>query len=106
MAAPLFCMRLGHDVGLDLGFDVEFLEAPVLFFEFFHAGHHGGVHATVLGPPFVKGGRADAHVSAQLWNGEPALHTFERLHALAIGKSRFFHVELLSKKILLLTTLG
>jgi hypothetical protein len=102
MASPLFCGGLGNDLGLELLLQIHLLEAPVLVFELLHAGHHGSVHATELGAPFVERGGADAQLSADIRHCQTDLNTLQSSHGLAVGKSRHLHVELPSWKILLL----
>lgn len=96
---------LSRDFRLELLFDVQFLEAPVLFFELFHSGHQGRVHAAEPGAPLVHGGGADAQLPADLRHRQTRLNTFQGSHDLAVGKSRFLHVELSSWEILLLAPL-
>ena len=72
---------------LELLSRIHLLEAPVLVFELFYAQHHGGVYATELGPPPVKGGGADAQLPATLWHWQASFNAFERSHDLAVRKS-------------------
>jgi hypothetical protein len=84
MASPFFLEHLRNDLGLELFLKVHLLQSAVFFFELFHAGHHGHVHAATLGTPFVKRCRADAQLSANIWNANASLKAFDRIHDQAI----------------------
>lgn len=102
MAAQFFCERRGDDISFDLGFYLQLLDSSALFFELFHARQHGGVHAAVFGTSFVTGGFADTHFTAEVRYWQTLLDAPERIHDLAVGESRFVHVDLLSRRSLLL----
>lgn len=103
MALPLFCERLGDDLGFWLLFDIQLLEACVLRLQFFHPRHQGHIHAPVFRSPVVERGRADAQISAEIGHGDAALRSLEGGQNLAVRKSRLLHVEFLNKNILLFT---
>ena len=84
MASPLFFERLRDDLRLELFLKVHLLEPAVLFFELFHARHHGYIHAAVLGPPFVKGRGADAQFTTNVWNADACLDALDSVQNLAI----------------------
>ena len=106
MASPLFFEGLRHDLSLELFLKVHLLQTTVLFFELFHARHHGHIHITVLGSPFEKRRRADAQLTTNIWNTENSLNGLDLVHDLAVTEFRSHHVEPLPlQKILLLTPL-
>ena len=84
MASPLFFERLRDNFSLELFLKVHLLEPSVLFFELFHARHHGDIHAAVLGPPFVKGRSTYALLATNVWNADASLNAFDRIQNLAI----------------------
>ena len=77
MASPLFYEGLRHDLSLELFLKVHLLQTTVLFFELFHARHHGHIHTAVLGSPFVKRRRADAQLTAYIWDTDASLNPFD-----------------------------
>ena len=77
MGSPLFFEGLRNDLGLELFLKVHLLQAAVLFFELFHARHHGHIHTAVLGPLFVKRRRADAQLTTHIWNADASLNAFD-----------------------------
>ena len=86
MASPHFFERLRDDLSLELFLKAQLLQAPVLFLELFHARHHGYIHAAVLSPPFVKRRRAEAQLTANIWNADARLNAFDGVHDLAIAE--------------------
>ncbi len=85
---------------------VHLLQAPALFLEFFHARHHGNIHAAVFSPLFVKHRCADAKLAANIWNAQASLNASDRVHDLAITEFISLNIEPLPlEKILLLTSL-
>lgn len=56
------------------------LELSPAVFELLHARHHGKIHATVLGTPFIKCRCADAKLSANIWRADTCFSTFDRVH--------------------------
>jgi hypothetical protein len=105
MALPFFCERLRDDLGLEALLGIHLLEASILVFQLFHAGHQRGVHAAELGKPFVERGIADAMFTTQLRDGRASLGLLEDRNDLAVGKAGCLHAELskfLVWKILLL----
>ena len=102
-----FFERLRHDLRLELFLKVHLLQTTVLFFKLFHARHHEHVHTAALGSPFVKRRRADAQLTADIWNTDASLNAFDRVHDLAVTEFWPLHIEPLPlEKILLLTPLG
>ena len=64
------------------------------------------MHAAVFGSPFAKRHRADAQLTANIWNTDASLHAFERVHELTVTEFQSLYVEPLPlEKILLLTPL-
>ena len=55
-----------NDGSCKRNFAAQLAQTPVLVFELLHAGHHGGVHAAELGPPFVKRRGADTQLPADI----------------------------------------
>ena len=95
MASIFFCERLRYDLGLDLLLDVHLAQPGILSLQFLHPRNQRDVHAAVLRAPFVKRGRADTQLPAQVRYRQPRLHTLERVHDLAVRESRLLHsVEL------------
>ena len=94
MALPLFCQRLGDDLGLQTFLGIHLLKAPVFILEFLHACHQRSVHPAVLGAPFVERGIADAVLVAQLWDRAAGFGLLEDSDDLAVGKAGRPHVEL------------
>jgi hypothetical protein len=84
MASPLFFEGLRNYLGLELVLKVHLLQTTVLFFEFFHARHHGDIHAAVLGAPFVKGRSADAQLTANIERSKLSLSALDCDHDMAI----------------------
>ena len=74
-----FFKRLRDDFSLELFLKVYLLQPAALFFKFFHARHHGSIHAAVLGPPFVKGRGADAQLTTNVWKADARLNAFDRV---------------------------
>lgn len=87
MALPLFCHGFLDDLGLEPFLGIHFLQAPVLFLKFLHAGHQGRVHAPKLGPPLVERGIADGVLPAQIRDWRPGFGLIQDADDLAIGKS-------------------
>jgi hypothetical protein len=81
-----FFERIRDDLSLKFFLKVHHIQASALFFELLHARHHGYVHAAVLGPPFVKGRRADAQLAANVGGRKLGLNTFDRIHDLAVSE--------------------
>src|SRR5471032_569957 len=94
MALPLFCKRLGNDLGLEALFGIHLLEPLVFLFKLLHPGHQRGVHAAELGPPFVERGRAHAMLAAQFGDGGAGFSLFEDGDNLAVGVTGDLHAEL------------
>ena len=90
MASPLFFEGLRHDLGFELFLKVHLLQTTVLFFELFHARHHGHIHTAVLGPPFVKRRRADAQLAANILDTYASFNPFsESMIWLAVNLDLF-----------------
>src|SRR5690606_19280248 len=86
-ASPLFFDGFLENIGLQSLLGIHFLESPVLVFEFFQSGHHGGIHATEFGAPLVKGSTAHTMLSTQLRHRYAVLGLFEDRQDLAVGKT-------------------
>lgn len=94
MALPLFCQRLGDNLGLQTLLGIHLLQAPILVFELLHACHQRRIHAAVLGAPFVERGVADAVLAAQFRDRAAGFGLLEDGDDLAVGKAGRLDVEL------------
>ena len=87
MASPLFFDCLPRDFRFEAFFGIHFFQAPILDFKLLESGHHGGVHACVLGASLVKRGTAHAVLTAKLRHWRACFGLFEDRHDLAVRQS-------------------
>lgn len=62
-------------------------KTAVFVLQHLEALHHGGVHATVLGTPFIERGTAHAVLTSQLRDRHAILDLFENRQDLTVGKT-------------------
>ena len=86
MASPLFFERLRHDLGLELFLKVHLLQAAIFFFQLFHAGHHGDIHAAIFSTLLIESSRTHAKFAANIWNADTRFNPFDCVNDLAVAE--------------------
>ncbi len=103
MGLVLYPKHTLQGVDIQVGLGQQLLELGVLGLQVPQLGCIRRIHTTILGPPFVEGGRTDADLTTQLGNRQASLNALERINDLTVGKLGLIHVEILFEKFLLLT---
>lgn len=64
-----FCRGLSDAFCLEARLGIHLLETAVFVLQFLEAGHEGIIHPAKFGSPVLEGGRADAMLAAEFWDG-------------------------------------